>query len=155
MTQSDRVKTETYIVLKKLDLLKKLPNDLQELIKNSCKDHRNFIYYDSLPLEYQNLSQDTRNYLTYLYIKYFCKSSNERKQYQVIMAENAKKVEINERKLEEEKRKIYNPRDIFKKTNKSTTKIPENKNTRLLIEYKEPFFAKLKKFILKILHIDN
>lgn len=94
MTQSNRVYAETYIVLEKLHLFKNLPNDLQELIKKNCDDYINFIYNNSLPLEYQNLSQETRKYLTYLYIKYFCKSSDERKQYQTIIAENTKKAEI-------------------------------------------------------------
>lgn len=153
MTQSNRVYTETYIVLEKLDLLKDLPDSLQELIEKNYDEYITFVYNDALPLEYQALSQETRTYLTYLYIKYFCKSSDERKQYQKIIAENTKKAEAIQKRLEEEKKKLYNPDNIFKKKEQvlNIQKI-EEANQKALIEYKESFFAKLKKIILKILH---
>lgn len=57
--------------------------------------------------------------------------------------------------LEEEKRKIYNPDDIFKKNKNTNVEIPENNTNTALIEYKESFFIKLKEFIFKILHINK
>lgn len=57
--------------------------------------------------------------------------------------------------LEEEKRKIYNPDDIFKKNKNTNVEIPENNTNTALIEYKESFFTKLKEFIFKILHINK
>ena len=64
----------------------------------------------------------------------------------------------NEQKADEEKRQKYNPDDIFanKKENKD---IEENKEKSLeennsLIEYKDSFFEKFKRFIRKLLHID-
>lgn len=153
MTPSNRVYTETYIVLEKFNLLKDLPNNLQELIKANYDNYINFTYNDSLPLEYQALSKDTRIYLTYLYIKYFCKSSDERKQYQLIIAENTKRAEINQIKLEEEKKKEYNPDNLFKKAiEQENRKIKKEENQKILIEYKASIFTKFKNFIFRILH---
>lgn len=153
MTPSNRVYTETYIVLEKFNLLKDLPNNLQELIKANYDNYINFTYNDSLPLEYQALSKDTRIYLTYLYIKYFCKSSDERKQYQLIIAENTKRTEINQIKLEEEKKKEYNPDNLFKKAiEQENRKIKKEENQKILIEYKASIFTKFKNFIFRILH---
>lgn len=146
MTQS-KVYTEAYIVLEKLNLLNELPQNLQELIKENYDNNINFTYDDLLPLEYQSLSKDTRVYLTYLYMKYFCKSYDERKQYQAAIVENTKMEE-------QEKKEKYNPDDIFKKANKNAdVEMPENNSTTALIEYKESFFTKLKNFIFRILHI--
>ena len=57
--------------------------------------------------------------------------------------------------LEEEKRKIYNPDNIFNKNRNTNVEIPGNNTNISLTEYKESFFTKLKEFILKIFHINN
>ena len=59
--------------------------------------------------------------------------------------------------LEEEKRKKYNPDDLFKKTNNTSENIENIQDTQeiantSLIKYKESFFTKLKEFILKIIY---
>lgn len=151
MTQSHKVYTEAYIVLEKFNLLNELPQNLQEIIKENYDNNIKFTYDYSLPLEYQSLSKDTRVYLTYLYMKYFCKSYDERKQYQAIVAENTKKEE-------QEKREKYNPDDIFKKVNKdknADAEMPENNSNTELIEYKESFLTKFRNFIFSILHINK
>lgn len=158
MNQSYRVYTETYIVLKTLNLLHDLPQNSQKLITQNYDKRINFIYDGSIPIEYQNLSKDTRTYLTYLYIKYFCKSSDERKQYQVIIAENTKRAEMTRKKIEEEKRELYNLDDIFKNKREKPSlennqEISENNANTMLIEYKQSFFTKFKNFLFEILHI--
>ena len=57
---------------------------------------------------------------------------------------------MNQKKEELEKRKNYNPDNIFK-NNQPTNAVGENSEnsdtTTQLVEYKETFFVKLKKFI--------
>ena len=66
-------------------------------------------------------------------------------------------LELNELKAEQEKRKKYNIEDIFK--NKRFEKIEEetveNTESITLVENKETFFKKFKKFIFKLLHISK
>lgn len=58
--------------------------------------------------------------------------------------------------LEKEKREKYNPDNIFKKkVEQNNTQKEIKESSRSLIEYKESFFVKFKKFILKILHVNN
>ena len=68
-----------------------------------------------------------------------------------------KKEKENFLSLEEEKRKKYNPDDLFKKTNNTSENIENIQDTQeiantSLIKYKESFFTKLKEFILKSLY---
>ena len=61
----------------------------------------------------------------------------------------------NQEKYEKEKRELYDPNNIFKKSNeeKEQVEYKENINTELQItEYKETFFIKFKKFIFKLLN---
>ena len=67
---------------------------------------------------------------------------------------------FNEKKLEKEKAKQYNPDDIFKNKREKqiledNEEIPENNINTALIEYKESFFVRFKNFIFKILHINK
>ena len=88
MNNSTTVYTESYIILEKLNLLNSIPLNIYELIKNNYNENINFKYIDGLPLEYQPLSRETRIFLTYLYIKYICKSSNEKEQYKHLIIKN-------------------------------------------------------------------
>lgn len=107
MIQTNKTYTESYIILKKLNLLNSIPADIYQLIKNNYDDNIKFYYIDGLPLEYQPLSKETKNFLIYLYIKYICKSKKEINQYKEIIIENTKRKETI-------KREKYNPNNIFK-----------------------------------------
>lgn len=129
----------------------KIPNEIIENMQlNADKEYKYIVtHFDDF--QEQEMLQETETILAVLFRDYWATEEQRKK---ILEKE---KYDLNV--LEEEKKKIYNPDNIFKRANKNTeetdTEKPENKNISLLIEHKESFFVKLKKFILKILHINN
>lgn len=70
---------EVYVILSKLDLLKLLPVKVVQLLKNNMNQDYNFDISTSIPLEEQKIGLDTKTFLSYLYLKYINKNTNERK----------------------------------------------------------------------------
>ena len=91
VTQMTKMYSESYIVLDKLNLIDSIPTEIYNIIKENYDNNINFTYIDNFPLEYQPLSKETRKFLTYLYIKYICKSENEINQYKREIVNNTKK----------------------------------------------------------------
>lgn len=121
MNNSTTVYTESYIILEKLNLLNSIPLNIYELIKNNYNENINFKYIDGLPLEYQPLSRETRIFFTYLYIKYICKSSNEKEQYKYLIIKNTQKNDT-------KKKELYNFDNLLKKS----TTVSINPETSLI-----------------------
>jgi len=115
------------------DLLK-IPEDVRQMIKNN-KDKEYVWKYDaSKKLKEQNLSRDTIIILSYLNMEYLL--NEKQKQYMQELHE------FNERKLEEEKSKLYNSDDILKNKHKDIEEVP-NTEEQSLIVYKENVFTKI------------
>lgn len=143
---SNNTYEEVYKVLSYMDKITvmKIPNSILKKIKdNRNVDYKTKINKNDIFNE-QNLSKEAVDLLCWLDYKYLM--DNERK-YSI----DKKIKEINSE--QEKKREQYNASDLFKKVENEKT-VESSINTSLA-EYKEPFLAKLKKFIFKILHINN
>ena len=121
-----------------LEILKHIPiEDYNKIPKNEIKlfeayadNDYTFNYDTSKTLEEQNVSDITKGIIILLFRDYWATETQREK----IVA----KQKYDRQKLEEEKKKSYNPDNIFKKDN------PENivKNEANLVEYKESIFKK-------------
>ena len=150
MTLADTYE-ELYEILSLMDkqTVMKVPID----IINTIKEQRNPKYQTKIDkndiFNENNVNKETIDLLCYLDYHYWM--------------DEAKKAEVDQirkqrfQEEENEKREQYNPNALFKNVNKVDT--IKNKdigeNNINLLEYKESFFVKLKKSILKIFHINK
>lgn len=96
----------------------------------------------------QEMLKETETILAVLFRDYWTTEENRNK----ILEKEKYDLKVSE----EEKREKYNPDNIFKKkVEQNNTQKEIKESSRSLIEYKESFFVKFKKFILKILHVNN
>lgn len=119
---------------------------IQFYIDNMDKNY-NFTINPEIDLAEQNISEEANAIIITLFRDYYA-TEEQKVKIKKILYEN-------QNKLEQEKRDKYNPDNLFKKSDKQdykNTEIIENKTT--LIEYKESFFTKFKKFIIKIFKIN-
>ena len=126
----------------------KIPNEIIENMQlNIDKEYKYTItHFDNF--QEQEMLKETETILAVLFRDYWATEEERNK----ILEKEKYDLDV----LEKEKRKIYNPDNIFKnkiENNHSQTEIKENSN--MLIEYKTSFFTKLKDFIIKILHINS
>ena len=144
---------EVLEILKHIPILEynKIPNEIIENMQLKADKQYKYIVTHFDDFQEQEMLKETETILAVLFRDYWATEEQRKK----ILKKEKDDLNI----LEEEKKKIYNPDNIFKKANKNTettnTEIPENKNISLLIKPKESFFVKLKNFILKILHINT
>lgn len=131
----------------------KIPKEKIEFYKNNMDKDYKFTVNPEIDLSEQNVSTEAGAIIVTLYRDYFATEEQKKILEEII--------ELNEKKSELEKRKKYNPEDLFKKdgANKEDNKIIANKEENFkntaLVEYKENFFIRFKNFILKLLHLKN
>lgn len=115
------------------DELKKIPENVRQLIKDNKDTEYVWKYNEEKPLKDQNLSRDTIALLSYLNMEYILNDEQKQiiKEYQ----------ELNEKKQEQERIKKYNPDNLFKKQEVSNS-MKENSNLPVKIE-KESFISKV------------
>ena len=118
----------------------KIPKEKIEFYKNNMDKYYVFTINPVIDLSEQNISQEANAIIVNLFRDYYATEEQKIKIEEIL--------ELNQKKEEQEKRKIYNPDNIFKKMNKDGN----NTNTAL-IEYEDSFFKRFKNFIFKILHI--
>lgn len=124
----------------------KIPEEKIEFYKNNMDKNYIFKINPSEDLDKQNISREANAIIIMLYKEYFA-TEEQKEKIDKILAENSRKEEL-------EKSQKYNPDDLFKRNSKK--KIIENAESddnNSMIEYKENFFTKVKKFIFKLLHI--
>ena len=85
----------------------KIPIEKIKLLKKYAKDEINFSYNPDLSLEEQNVSDKAKTIIALLYRDYWATSRQREKI--IIKEKNDRK------KLEKEKKKIYNSENLFKK----------------------------------------
>ena len=127
---------EVYEILSYMDKLTvmKVPEEILKIIKT--KRNKNFktkINKDDIFNE-ENVSKETIDFICWLDYKYWI---DEERKYEIDRI-NIEKV----KKSEEEKRKKYNPDNIFKNREKKYTEIPTS-NITSMIEYKESVFKRV------------
>lgn len=126
----------------------KIPKEKLEFYKSNMDNEYSYKLDMTKEFEEQEMSDITKAILANIFRDYWATP------YQKEIIEEKEKYDLE--KLEEEKREKYNPDNIFKKkVEQNNTQKEIKESSRSLIEYKESFFVKFKKFILKILHVNN
>ncbi|MGN1297838.1 MAG: hypothetical protein ACI4VH_05395 [Clostridia bacterium] len=128
-----------------------IPKKLRDFFREE-KDtsyHKNI--NSNIPIEEQNLKEETLAIIALLNLQYWCKDENEKQRLQQIYANN-------ENKYQEELREKYNPNNIFKNKNDVTTNIGNGNGEDIsinmqIVEYKEPIFKRIVNKVLEFLHI--
>ena len=124
----------------------KIPEEKIEFYKKNMDVNYKFTIDPEIDLSEQNISKEANAIIVNLFREYFATEEQKKKISEIL--------ELNQLKLEREKREKYNPVDIFK--NKTTERKKENKTTDIaLIDKKYSFFNKLKNFVFKLLHLDK
>ena len=122
---------------------KKIPNKIIQTIKNNSENTYNFKIDTNKSLKEQNISNITKAIIENFYRDYWVTDIERKK---IIQEQNKKRA-----KIEEEKRKKYNPDDLFKnKDQRTTIKIEENKEKYPIEIKKQNYFTKFIIFIKKI-----
>ena len=125
----------------------KIPEEMRNMFKIKMDETWNFEVDINKPFEEQELLEETKAIFANIFRDYWATP------YQKERIEAQEKYELE--KIEEEKRKIYNPDDIFKKNKvQKDEEEPKEYENNLPVEVKkEKFFKRLIRFIKKIFKI--
>lgn len=133
------------------DEYNKIPEDKIEFFKKNMDTNYEFTIDPGIDLSKQNISRKANAIIISIFLDYFATEKQKEKIIEIL--------KYNEQQVEQEKRNKYNPNTIFKNLEKeSIQKIPAIQNTQptvSVVEYKENFFTKFKRFILKLLQKDD
>ena len=123
--------------------VEKIPDGMINMFKTKMDKSWNFIVDINKPFEEQELLEETKAIFANIFRDYWATP------YQKERIETQEKYELN--KIEEEKRKIYNPDDIFKKNKvqKDEESLKDDVQNLPIEVKKENFFIKLLKFFKK------
>lgn len=128
------------------DELKKIPEEIRQLIKANKDKNYVWKYDETQKLKNQNLSRDTFAFLSYLNMEYLLNEEQKKLMNQIHME--------NERKEEKIKLVKFKTEDLFKKnTNKIETK--SYQNDLEIVEYKETIFRRVINKIRKFFGINS
>lgn len=140
-----KIYSEVYEILVLLGdrFINKLPNKLFDLIEKEKSSLYNPKYNLDIPLENQNVKEETIAIIALLKLKYWCESEEEKKELEYIFQKNE---EIYQKNL----REIYSYDKLFRKKNFANENKIENTS---VIKYKEnvikTIFNKIKKILFK------
>lgn len=138
-----RAYTEVLEILKHFpeEEYKKIPVEKINFYKNNMDKNYKFTIDPEIDLANQNISKEANAIIVTLFRDYYATEEQKVKINEIL--------DLNQEKEELEKRKKYHPNDIFK-NNEQLHKNSEFSDTSTqLVEYQEPFFIRLKKFIFK------
>jgi len=137
---------EIYVILNKLGLFYKLPRELREYISENQSSSYEYDFNIDLPLIYQINNEKTKEYISYLFLKYINDNDDEKR---ILM----EKYEKNEELQQEELVKKYNPDDIFKSRNKIVPQVEQpSEETRMIVVQEEKWYQKIFNLIKNIFH---
>lgn len=118
------------------EYVNKIPNEIIENI-NKEKDNEYIVNINpDIPLEEQNLLQDTISILAMLKLDYWCENEDEKKELLNILNKN-------EEEYQKEMREKYNPDDLFKNKRKREPETDIKEETSISIIDNKSFIAKL------------
>lgn len=123
--------------VKKEDI-SKIPEEDLMVLRNNANMNHNFKYNPQKKINEQNVSKLAKGIIAEYFFKYTA-SDIQREKIEL-------KQKIDLRKIEEEKRKLYNTENLFKKEIKVVEKT-ESENTNLIEYNKDKWFVKLLKKI--------
>lgn len=133
---------EIYVILSKLGLFYKLPEELKEYIYQNQSLSYEYDFDNNLPLIYQINNNKTKAYISYLYLKYINDSSSEK-------AILLKKYEQNEIINQENLKEKYSYDKLFKKNNTNTQ---NNIEEASMVKYKKSIFKNILDKLKSIFH---
>ena len=109
--------TEVSEILKQLgkEYTDKIPQEVLELIEKNKYKNSNFKFDINKKIADQEIHDETLEVLAYLNCNYWLEG-NEKNNYEKLLQENYYKIE-------DEKRKKYNPEDVFKKNRNSSQEL--------------------------------
>ena len=136
-------------VLGILDLLdeeqkNRIPKKLKEFFENNKNQDYQVNIDSNIPLEEQNLLQETVDILAMLKLNYWCTNEKEKEGLLNLLNEN-------EKKYEEELRKKYNPNNLFK--DKESKRVIYTNEELSIVKYKESIFKRIKDWLKRILFL--
>ena len=135
-----------------LEEYNRIPKEKIKFYEENMDKNYNFTVNPNIDLSEQNISKETKALIVTLYEDCFATKEQKEKIKEIL--------ELNQKKAEQEKRKKYNPGDLFKNQKEDVNNNEEEKSVESikevsLVDYKENFFTKFKNFILKLLHIKS
>lgn len=148
----NKVNSEVYvdisIIIKMMpdEMKNKISKNFIKFIENNKSTDYNSNINPAIPLREQELRQETKEILGIIYRDYLC---SEEERDKLIKAE---KIELE--RIEDEKRKQYNPNNIFKKNNYSSEveEKPSMKDCDI-VKYKESLLKRMLNKLKSIFHI--
>ena len=123
----------------------KIPKDKIDFFKRNMDKDYNFSINPGIHLQEQNILEETYAIMIALYQDYFA-SEEQNTQIENIL-------KLNELKAEQEKKKNYNPNNLFK--NKTNNERQSDMSERVLVEKKDNFFSKIKNWLSNLIHKNN
>lgn len=125
----------------------RIPKEKIDFYKKNMDKNYNFKINPEIDLSNQDISAEANAIIINLFTDYFATENQKLKIKEIL--------DSNQKKSDQLKREKYNPDNIFENKQPKLTEIPlkEDNNNTSLVEYKESFFTKFKKFIFRLLHI--
>ena len=146
ITKSTRIayaEIDSFIELLPRAEKEKIPSKLKQYFKDEKDKETTKKLSMDIPIEKQNLQEETWNLIAMIYLKYLCEDEEEKKELEQIYDEN-------EKKYREEMKEKYNPEKIFKEREKQQV----IQNLPIKVK-KESIIQKIIKFINKLFHKKN
>ena len=150
ITKSTRIayaEIDSFIELLPRAEKEKIPSKLKQYFKDEKDKETTKKLSMDIPIEKQNLQEETWNLIAMIYLKYLCEDEKEKKELEQIYDEN-------ENKYREEMKGKYNPEKILENRGKKNIVQQEEKNLPIKVQ-KESIIQKIIKFINKLFHKKN
>lgn len=150
ITKSTRIayaEIDSFIELLPKEEKEKIPSKLKQYFKAEKDKETTKKLSMDIPIEEQNLQEETWNLIAMVYLKYLCGDEKEKKELEQIYDEN-------EKKYREEMKEKYNPEKILENRGKKNIVQQEEKNLPIKVQ-KESIIQKIIKFINKLFHKKN
>lgn len=150
ITKSTRIayaEIDSFIELLPKEEKEKIPSKLKQYFKAEKDKETTKKLSMDIPIEEQNLQEETWNLIAMFYLKYLCEDEKEKKELEQIYDEN-------EKKYREEMKEKYNPEKILENRGKKNIVQQEEKNLPIKVQ-KESIIQKIIKFINKLFHKKN
>ena len=147
ITKSTRIayaEIDSFIELLPKEEKEKIPSKLKQYFKAEKDKETTKKLSMDIPIEEQNLQEETWNLIAMVYLKYLCEDEKEKKELEQIYDEN-------EKKYREEMKEKYNPEKILENRGKKNIVQQEEKNLPIKVQ-KESIIQKIIKFINKLFH---
>lgn len=160
-TKQAYAEIDAFIEILPEDKKRKIPKNMKEFFKEQKdKEYKKEIDIN-IPVEEQNLKEETLALIALLYIKYICEDEEEKKNLEKIYAEN-------ESRYRKEIKEKYSVEKVMQKRNKDYNKYKTKENLeerqsntnkqiseKFLVEYKEPILKRIINKIKSFLKIGN